>query len=149
MAGKQLRTQAISVTLAALIGILIYIAFRFEWTYGAAAVIALLHFFPRSASPAAGTAPLPAELSRLPPPERPALTVGSPKLLSPRETRARYAPVLLRVMNSTSPVGRTSRITCAAFAAVDSRIITPAFAYGCVFARLTTRATICPSPLSG
>ncbi|MDT5063830.1 MAG: preprotein translocase subunit SecF [Acidobacteriota bacterium] len=43
VAGKQLRIQAISVTLAALIGILLYIAFRFEWTYGAAAVIAVFH----------------------------------------------------------------------------------------------------------
>jgi preprotein translocase subunit SecF len=43
VAGKQLRIQAISVTLAALVGILLYIAFRFEWTYGAAAVIAVFH----------------------------------------------------------------------------------------------------------
>src|SRR3954451_10611123 len=43
VAGKQLRIQAISVTLAALIGILAYIAFRFEWTYGAAAVIGVFH----------------------------------------------------------------------------------------------------------
>lgn len=43
VAGKQLRTQAIAVTLAALIGILLFIAFRFEWTYGAAAVIAVFH----------------------------------------------------------------------------------------------------------
>ncbi|MDT4894932.1 MAG: preprotein translocase subunit SecF [Acidobacteriota bacterium] len=43
VAGKQLRTQAISVTLAALVGILMYIAFRFEWSYGAAAVIAVFH----------------------------------------------------------------------------------------------------------
>src|ERR1044072_8455577 len=40
---KQLRTQAIAVTIAALIGMLIFIAFRFEWTYGAAAVIAVFH----------------------------------------------------------------------------------------------------------
>lgn len=43
VAGKQLRTQALAVTLAALVGILIYIAFRFEWTYGAAAIIAVFH----------------------------------------------------------------------------------------------------------
>jgi preprotein translocase subunit SecF len=42
-ASKELRIKAISVTLAALIGILAYIAFRFEWTYGAAAVIAVFH----------------------------------------------------------------------------------------------------------
>src|SRR5215208_7949789 len=41
IAGAQLRNKAIAVTLAALVGILIYIAFRFEWTYGAAAVIAV------------------------------------------------------------------------------------------------------------
>ena len=43
IAGAQLRNKAIAVTLAALVGILIYIAFRFEWTYGAAAVIAVFH----------------------------------------------------------------------------------------------------------
>lgn len=43
VASKQLRTQAIAVTVAALIGMLLFIAFRFEWTYGAAAVIAVFH----------------------------------------------------------------------------------------------------------
>jgi preprotein translocase subunit SecF len=43
IASKQLRTQAIAVTIAALIGMLLFIAFRFEWTYGAAAVIAVFH----------------------------------------------------------------------------------------------------------
>ena len=43
VASAQLRTQAIAVTIAALIGMLIFIAFRFEWTYGAAAVIAVFH----------------------------------------------------------------------------------------------------------
>ena len=43
VASSQLRTQAIAVTVAALIGMLIFIAFRFEWTYGAAAVIAVFH----------------------------------------------------------------------------------------------------------
>jgi preprotein translocase subunit SecF len=43
VAGAQLRNKAIAVTLAALVGILGYIAFRFEWTYGAAAVIAVFH----------------------------------------------------------------------------------------------------------
>ncbi len=37
------RNQAIAVTLLALVGILLFIAFRFEWTYGAAAVIAVFH----------------------------------------------------------------------------------------------------------
>jgi preprotein translocase subunit SecF len=43
IAGAQLRNKAIAVTLAALVGILLYIAVRFEWTYGAAAVIAVFH----------------------------------------------------------------------------------------------------------
>ncbi|HEX8474798.1 MAG TPA: protein translocase subunit SecF [Pyrinomonadaceae bacterium] len=43
VAGRQLRNQAITVTLLALVGILLYIAFRFEWTYGASAVITVFH----------------------------------------------------------------------------------------------------------
>ncbi len=43
IASSQLRTQAIAVTVAALIGMLLFIAFRFEWTYGASAVIAVFH----------------------------------------------------------------------------------------------------------
>ncbi|HVF56090.1 MAG TPA: protein translocase subunit SecF [Pyrinomonadaceae bacterium] len=43
VAGDQLRNQAVMVTLLALVGILLYIAFRFEWTYGAAAVITVFH----------------------------------------------------------------------------------------------------------
>ncbi|HEY0761762.1 MAG TPA: protein translocase subunit SecF [Pyrinomonadaceae bacterium] len=43
IAGAQLRNKAIAVTLAALVGILLYIAVRFEWTYGASAVIAVFH----------------------------------------------------------------------------------------------------------
>jgi preprotein translocase subunit SecF len=43
IAGTQLRNQAVTVTLLALVGILLYIAFRFEWTYGAAAVITVFH----------------------------------------------------------------------------------------------------------
>jgi len=41
--GAQLRRQAIWVTLYALAGMLVYIAFRFEWVYGAAAVLAVFH----------------------------------------------------------------------------------------------------------
>ena len=41
--GGQLRSQAVLVTLYALGGMLIYIAFRFEWVYGAAAVLAVFH----------------------------------------------------------------------------------------------------------
>jgi len=41
--GGELRRQAIIVTLYALGGMLLYIAFRFEWVYGAAAVLAVFH----------------------------------------------------------------------------------------------------------
>ena len=41
--GGELRWQAVKATLYALGGMLVYIAFRFEWIYGAAAVIAVFH----------------------------------------------------------------------------------------------------------
>jgi preprotein translocase subunit SecF len=41
--GAELRKQAVYVTLYALGGMLLYIAFRFEWVYGAAAVLAVFH----------------------------------------------------------------------------------------------------------
>jgi len=41
--GAELRRQAIIVTLYALAGMLVYIAFRFELVYGAAAVLAVFH----------------------------------------------------------------------------------------------------------
>ncbi len=41
--GAELRSQALTATLLALAGMLIYIAFRFEFVYGLAAVIAVLH----------------------------------------------------------------------------------------------------------
>ena len=41
--GAQLQRQAVLATLYALLGMLVYIAFRFEWIYGAAAVIAVFH----------------------------------------------------------------------------------------------------------
>jgi preprotein translocase subunit SecF len=41
--GAELRTKAILATLYALGGMLVYIAFRFEWIYGVAAVIACFH----------------------------------------------------------------------------------------------------------
>ncbi len=40
---RSLRRQAILATLYALGGMLVYIAFRFEWIYGVAAVIAVFH----------------------------------------------------------------------------------------------------------
>jgi preprotein translocase subunit SecF len=41
--GSELRNQAILATVYALGGMLIYIAFRFEWIYGLAAVLAVVH----------------------------------------------------------------------------------------------------------
>src|SRR5579862_4468181 len=41
--GADLRRQAVLATLAALAGMLVYIAFRFEWIYGVAAVVAVFH----------------------------------------------------------------------------------------------------------
>ena len=41
--GAELQWQAIKATLFALAGMLVYIAFRFEWIYGIAAVIAVFH----------------------------------------------------------------------------------------------------------
>jgi len=41
--GAELRKQALLATLYALAGMLVYIAFRFEWIYGVAAVLACFH----------------------------------------------------------------------------------------------------------
>lgn len=41
--GEELRRQAVVATLCALGGMLVYIAFRFEWVYGVAAVLAVFH----------------------------------------------------------------------------------------------------------
>ena len=41
--GAELRRQAVYLTLYALAGMLVYIAIRFEWIYGVAAVIAVFH----------------------------------------------------------------------------------------------------------
>jgi preprotein translocase subunit SecF len=41
--GADLRQQAINVVLIALAAMLVYIAFRFEWIYGVAAVVAVFH----------------------------------------------------------------------------------------------------------
>jgi preprotein translocase subunit SecF len=41
--GAELRTKAVLATLYALAGMLVYIAFRFEWIYGLGAVIACVH----------------------------------------------------------------------------------------------------------
>jgi preprotein translocase subunit SecF len=41
--GSELKRQAVLATLGALAGMLVYIAFRFEWIYGVAAVLAVFH----------------------------------------------------------------------------------------------------------
>ena len=41
--GDELRKQALSATLYALAGMLIYVGLRFEWVYGVAAIIATFH----------------------------------------------------------------------------------------------------------
>ena len=43
IAGSQLRNQAVTATLLGLIGILLFIAFRYDWTYAAGAVLAVFH----------------------------------------------------------------------------------------------------------
>jgi len=43
IAGYQLRNQAVTATLLGLVGILLFIAFRYDWTYAAGAVIAVFH----------------------------------------------------------------------------------------------------------
>ncbi len=43
VAGAQLRNQAVIATLLGLTGILFFIAFRYDWTYAAGAVIAVFH----------------------------------------------------------------------------------------------------------
>jgi preprotein translocase subunit SecF len=43
VAGAQLRNQAVAVTLLSLLGILLFIALRYDWTYASGAVIAVFH----------------------------------------------------------------------------------------------------------
>lgn len=43
IAGSQLRNQAVTATLFGLFGILLFIAFRYDWTYAAGAVLAVFH----------------------------------------------------------------------------------------------------------
>jgi preprotein translocase subunit SecF len=43
IAGAQLRNQAVRATILGCIGILLFIAFRYDWTYAAGAVIAVFH----------------------------------------------------------------------------------------------------------
>jgi preprotein translocase subunit SecF len=43
IAGAQLRNQAVLATLLGCVGILLFIAFRYDWTYAAGAVIAVFH----------------------------------------------------------------------------------------------------------
>jgi L,D-transpeptidase catalytic domain len=53
---------------------------------------------------------LAAEAAHLPPPEHPAFRVGKPKLLSPHETRARFAPVARRVAARADPDARAQPV---------------------------------------
>lgn len=43
VAGSKIRNQAVTATLFGLLGILLFIAFRYDWTYAAGAVIAVFH----------------------------------------------------------------------------------------------------------
>jgi preprotein translocase subunit SecF len=43
VAGAQIRNQAVIATLLGMVGILLFIAFRYDWTYAAGAVIAVFH----------------------------------------------------------------------------------------------------------
>lgn len=43
IAGSDLRNRAVTATLLGLVGILLFIAFRYDWTYAAGAVIAVFH----------------------------------------------------------------------------------------------------------
>lgn len=43
IAGSQLRDSAVIATLLGMVGILLYIAFRYDWTYAFGAVVAVLH----------------------------------------------------------------------------------------------------------
>lgn len=43
IAGAKLRNQAVTATLLGMVGILLFIAFRYDWTYAAGAVIAVFH----------------------------------------------------------------------------------------------------------
>src|SRR5213592_782772 len=71
---------------------------------------AVVHYSSGSTKRAASTAqPLAEQAGRLPPPERPAFRVGAPKLLSPHETRARFAPVarLIEARSEPTTAART------------------------------------------
>ena len=43
IAGSQIRNQAVTATLLGCVGILLFIAFRYDWTYAAGAVLAVFH----------------------------------------------------------------------------------------------------------
>jgi lipoprotein-anchoring transpeptidase ErfK/SrfK len=68
---------------------------------GVVALLAAVHH--SSARTAPRTTTLAGGVNRLPPPERPALTVGRPRLLSVHEFRARIAPVLRAVPARSAP----------------------------------------------
>jgi len=63
----------------------------------------VVHFARTSTAPKRSTESFVAEAGRLPQPERPAFTVGKPKLLDRDESRARFAPVLHTVSARSAP----------------------------------------------
>jgi hypothetical protein len=69
---------------------------------GVAALVLTVHHS-SAKSPRAGATPFAAEAARLPRPERPALTVSQPRLLSRGETRARFAAVIQAVTARSGP----------------------------------------------
>jgi lipoprotein-anchoring transpeptidase ErfK/SrfK len=65
---------------------------------------AVLHHSSRSPKPRAVLQKaIAVEAGRLPPPEKPAFRVGTPRLLSSHETRARYAPLVRAVVARAAP----------------------------------------------
>jgi hypothetical protein len=70
---------------------------------GAVVLGAVLHHSSPSSKGGGNAAAFAAQARALPPPEKPAFTVGRPTLLSSRETRARYAPVAREVVARAAP----------------------------------------------
>ena len=78
---------------------------------GAVAAVLAVHRSGGSTPVVASRTPsLASEAGRLPPPPRPAFTVGKPKLLNRHETRARFAPVLRPVTGRSAPATTASGV---------------------------------------
>jgi len=80
---------------------LIVVAFLLAAGVGAAFVATARHSSAKTSR--TGSASFVAEARGLPQPERPALTVGQPRLLNRGETRARFAPVLRAAIARSEP----------------------------------------------